>query len=229
MMPAMPDDDQGCSPTIGYVTRSGRWRGAVSLSGLAMAAMVGLGACASAPTPHTTATKAPTTASPTASRARLPSLAAIPDGVPATVIRVVDGDTIHARVRGVDEDVRIIGMDSPESLKPDTPVECFAREASAAAKRLLQRGDPIVLQADPTQDTRDRYGRLLAHVFLADGRLFAETMIKHGWAVHYVYDDVPSIYADRLAAAEASAKAAQAGLWSPTTCNGNPHEAPKAP
>ena len=149
--------------------------------------------------------------------------------MPATVIRVVDGDTIHARLKGVDEDVRIIGMDSPEIDKPDTPVECFAREASAAAKRLLKPGDRITLQADPTQDKRDRYGRLLAHVFLADGRLFAETMIRHGWAVHYIYDGVPSIYADRLAAAQASAKAAKAGLWSPTTCNGNAHEATHAP
>jgi endonuclease YncB( thermonuclease family) len=66
-------------------------------------------------------------------------------------------------------------------------------------------------------------------VFLADGSLFAETMIRNGWAVHYVYDGVPSIHADRLAAAEASAKAAQAGLWSPTTCHGDPHLTTKAP
>ena len=193
--------------------------------------MVVLGGCAAAPTPRASATEALSTSSPKATRTRTPSpaAAAIPDGVPATVIRVVDGDTIHAQVAGVDEDVRIIGMDSPETNKPDTPVECFAKEASAAARRLLKPGDPIVLQADPTQDTRDRYDRMLAHVFLADGTLFAETMIEHGWAVHDIYGGVPSIYADRLAAAESSAKAAQAGLWSPTTCNGNAHVPATAP
>ncbi len=153
----------------------------------------------------------------------------IPGGEPATVIRVVDGDTIHARLNGVDEKVRIIGLDSPETNKPNTPVECFAREATAAAKRLLKPGDPILLQPDPTQDKRDRYDRLLAHVFLADGTLFAETMIRQGDAIHYVYDGVPSIHADRLAAAEAAAKASQVGLWSPTTCHGDAHEAASAP
>ena len=152
-----------------------------------------------------------------------------PPGEPATVIRVVDGDTIHAMLNGVDEDVRIIGLDSPETSKPGTPVECFAREATAAAKKLLKKGDPILLQPDPTQDKRDRYDRLLAHVFLADGTLFAETMIRQGDAIHYVYDGVPSIHADQLAAAEDAAKAGQVGLWSPTTCQGNAHEATKAP
>ena len=156
-----------------------------------------------------------------------PAASLDPPGEAATVIRVVDGDTIHARLNGVDEKVRIIGLDSPETSKPGTPVECFAREATAAAKRLMKPGDPILLQPDPTQDTRDRYDRLLAHVFLADGTLFAETMIRQGDAIHYVYDGVPSIHADRLAAAEDAAKASQVGLWSPTTCQGNAHEATK--
>ena len=77
--------------------------------------------------------------------------------VRATVIRVVDGDTIHARIDGLDETIRIIGLDSPESHAPGTPVECFALEATAAAKSLLSPGDDIVLQSDPTQDGRDRY------------------------------------------------------------------------
>ena len=66
-------------------------------------------------------------------------------------------------------------------------------------------------------------------MFLADGTLFAETMIRQGDAIHYVYDGVPSIHADQLAAAEEEAKASQVGLWSPTTCQGNAHEATKAP
>jgi len=188
---------------------------------------IGLGGATASPsagrsTPATS-TRRPTSAPATA------AASLDPPGEPATVIRVVDGDTIHARLNGVDEKVRIIGMDSPESVKPNTPVECMAREASAAAKRLLKPGDRILLQPDPTQDTRDRYGRLLAHVFLSDGTLFAETMIRQGDAIHYIYDGVPSIHADQLAAAEAAAKASQVGLWSPTTCQGNAHEATRSP
>ena len=152
-----------------------------------------------------------------------PSSEVIPGGVPATVIRVVDGDTIHALVDGVDEKVRIIGLDSPETSKPGTPIECFAKEATAAAESLLAPGDAIFLQPDPTQDERDRYDRLLAHVLLSDGSLFAEQMIAGGWAVHYIYDGVPSIHASELAAAEDHARQAEAGLWSPVTCAGNEH------
>ena len=145
------------------------------------------------------------------------------------VVTVIDGDTIVARIGGKDETVRIIGMDSPETHKPDTPVECFATEATTAAKQLLPKGSRVTLQADPTQDGRDRFGRLLAHVLLADGTLFAEKMIRDGYAVHYVYDRVPSIYADRLSAAQEAAKAAGAGLWSPLTCGGDPHAPSAAP
>jgi micrococcal nuclease len=210
-----------------------RWLAVLLAIAVAAAIVGGCAATPTVPTPTaypTGATASPDTTPPGAEASSAPptrSRKSVPKREPATVIRVVDGDTIHARLNGKDEKVRIIGMDSPEIDKPDTPVECFARQASAAAKRLLKPSDPIVLQPDPTQDTRDRYGRLLAHVFLADGSLFAETMIRHGWAVHYVYDGVPSIYAERLAAAEAKARADTAGLWSPKTCNGNPHEATK--
>ena len=141
---------------------------------------------------------------------------------------VTDGDTIRVTVDGVSEPIRIIGLDSPELRKPGTPVECMAREATAAAKRLIASDWEVALEEDPTQDTRDRYGRLLAHVFLSDGRLFSEEMIRGGLPVHYVYDGVPSIYADRLAAAEDEAITAERGLWSSDSCAGNLH-APSAP
>jgi len=187
---------------------------ALCLAGCGAPASVGPTEAAAA----TTATAAIATAAATAS----PSPAST-DGNPAVVTRVVDGDTIHALLDGTDEKVRIIGLDSPETNKPDTPVECFAREATAAAKRLLPIGTHIRLQPDPTQDSRDRYGRLLAHVILPDGRLFAEVMIGTGFATHYVYDNVPSIYADRLSAAQDRAIAAESGLWSPATCAGHGH------
>ena len=115
------------------------------------------------------------------------------------------------------------------SSKPGTPVECFAAEASRAAERLILEGSSVTLEQDPTQDTRDRFGRMLAHVILDDGTLFAETMIRGGYAVHYVYDGVPSIYADRLAAAQVAAEAAKAGVWAPEICGGSPHAPSVAP
>jgi micrococcal nuclease len=144
-------------------------------------------------------------------------------GVAARVARVVDGDTLKVTISGRTDTVRVIGLDTPESVKPGTPVECFARQASAEAKLLLPVGGAIRLQADPTQATRDRYGRLLAHVWLADATLFAERMIRGGFGIHDIYEGVPSIYASRLAAAEAAARGALRGLWSPTTCAGNDH------
>ena len=144
-------------------------------------------------------------------------------GVAARVTRVVDGDTLKVTISRRTDTVRVIGLDTPESVKPGTPVECFALQASAEAKLLLPAGSAIRLQADPTQATRDRYGRLLAHVWLADGTLFAERMIRGGFGIHYIYEGVPSIYASRLAAAEAAARAALRGLWSPSTCAGNDH------
>ena len=65
--------------------------------------------------------------------------------------------------------------------------------------------------------------------FLADGTLFAERMIRDGYAVHYVYDRVPSIYAERLSAAQQAAQRAGSGLWSPLTCAGDPHAPSAAP
>ena len=141
----------------------------------------------------------------------------------ARVTRVVDGDTLKVTISGRTDTVRVIGLDTPESVKPGTPVECFALQASAEAKLLLPAGSAIRLQADPTQATRDRYGRLLAHVWLADGTLFAERMIRGGFGIHYIYEGVPSVYANRLAAAEVAARAALRGLWSPSTCAGNDH------
>jgi micrococcal nuclease len=176
------------------------------------------------PRPSSTRTPAPTprpTARPTPAPTPLPGRA-------ATVDSVVDGDTIHALVGGVHEKVRVIGIDSPETSKPNSPVECMARAATAEARRLLPVGAAIRLEQDPTQATRDRYDRLLAHVWLPDGRLFAEVMIRGGFGIHYVYDR-PSVYAARLAAAQEAAKAAKIGLWSPATCNGDAHEPAASP
>jgi micrococcal nuclease len=105
------------------------------------------------------------------------------DGEPATsaeatVVRVVDGDTIEADVGGETEDVRYIGVDTPESVKPGTPVECFALRASHFNERLVE-GETVRLEYDA--EHRDVYGRLLAYVYLGDRFVNAE-LVRRGFA-----------------------------------------------
>src|SRR6476469_2975663 len=88
-----------------------------------------------------------------------PHAAAATDGR-ATVTRVVDGDTIVVRIGGRDENVRVLGIDTPETHKPDTPVECYGPEASNRLVALLPAGTVVRLVRDV--ESRDRYGRLLA-------------------------------------------------------------------
>src|SRR4051794_29543591 len=93
--------------------------------------------------------------------------AAPPGSQHARVLRVVDGDTIKVRLDdGSTERVRYIGIDTPESVKPNTPVQCFAKKASHYNASLVA-GRAVTLRMDA--EARDRYGRLLAYVY-TDGR-----------------------------------------------------------
>jgi micrococcal nuclease len=80
----------------------------------------------------------------------------------ARVLRVIDGDTIEVSISGEDEDVRYIGVDTPETVKPDTPVQCYGPQASAENHRLVD-GRTVRLVFD--RERRDVYGRLLAYVY----------------------------------------------------------------
>ena len=103
---------------------------------------------------------------------------------------MVDGDTIKIRTDdGSNETVRLVGIDTPESKRPQTPVECGAKRAAATLTRLLT-GKRVTLRRDPTQAAIDRYGRTLAYVDLG-GRDAGETMVRAGWATPYVYGGVP--------------------------------------
>lgn len=128
------------------------------------------------------------------------------------VVRVVDGDTIVVRLSGRNERVRLIGIDTPESVKPNTPVQCFALEASARTKALLPAGAPVKLVRDV--ELRDRYGRLLAYVYRATDNLFVNlSLATEGYAVAYTYP--PNVaHADEFVAAAAEARDAGRGLWS---------------
>jgi micrococcal nuclease len=98
-----------------------------------------------------------------------------------TVARVVDGDTVHVNVGGRDEKVRLIGIDTPEVG------QCGAAKATALARRIAQ-GRAVTLVGDATQATRDRYGRLLAYVWIQKGPDLGYQQLARGYARVYVYD-----------------------------------------
>ena len=133
------------------------------------------------------------------------------------VTRVVDGDTVKVRSRGFETTVRLIGIDTPETRDPSQPVQCFGPEASARAKRLLPTGRRVRLVTDETQDTRDRYGRLLAYVYTpgTSGPTGSvnHRMVRGGYAKVYVYGGVRFRYADPFFRAQHRARAARSGLW----------------
>lgn len=143
------------------------------------------------------------------------------------IMRVVDGDTVDIWVNNKVQRVRIIGLDTPETVDPRQKIQCFGKEAFARAKELMPVGSEVILELDSTQDTFDKYDRLLAHIFvhLDDGSdvSFALQMIAEGFAKHYIYK-VPSMYAKDYEYAEIFAKTNWLGLWSPETCNGQNKE-----
>ena len=142
---------------------------------------------------------------------------AMPPGVqgPFTVIKVVDGDTIWVD-NGGRMKIRMIGLDTPEMVDPRKPVQCFGREASAQAKTILG-GQSVYLENDPSQDTIDKYGRTLAYVWTASGRMFNLDMIADGYAFEYTYD-LPYRYQADFKTAEGDARTQSRGLWSPDAC-----------
>jgi micrococcal nuclease len=123
--------------------------------------------------------------------------------VQARVVRVVDGDTIVASVDGSDEYVRYIGVDTPETVKPDTPVQCYGPRASDENHRLVE-GRTVRLTFD--REVRDDYGRLLAYVHAGERFVNAE-LVRGGYARTLAIEPNTS-YAgqfQRLAARAASA------------------------
>lgn len=142
------------------------------------------------------------------------------------VVRVVDGDTLKVRVAGRGDTVRVIGIDTPETVRPGTPVECGGRAASRNLRRLAVtragRGRTVRLTTDPTQDERDRYDRLLAYVEVpgAPDRDLGLEQVRAGWARAYVYGGVPFRRAQRYLAAQDEARAAGRGAWG--SCPGGP-------
>jgi micrococcal nuclease len=133
-------------------------------------------------------------------------------GMQATVTRVVDGDTIvAAQPDGTETKVRVLGLDTPETHKPGTPVQCYGPEATQFARTLLLH-QPVTLVPDHTQDALDKYGRSLFYVRLTDGRDYSIEAVKAGMGRSYTYHR-PVQEHDVLEAAQAEARAARLGMW----------------
>ncbi|MFM8561514.1 MAG: thermonuclease family protein [Solirubrobacterales bacterium] len=126
------------------------------------------------------------------------------------VERVVDGDTIIVSAPGGSERVRYIGIDTPESVAPGRPVECFGPQASAANRRLVAGREVKVV---PGTEERDRYGRLLAYVYTDDGRSFVNARLVRSGAADTLAIEPNTRYAAELAALRRRARAEGAGLW----------------
>ncbi len=134
-----------------------------------------------------------------------------PRGVKATVTHVRDGDTIEVRIAGTEEVVRLIGVDTPETVKPDSPVECFGPEASLRTKALLPPGTAVLLLGD--EERRDVYGRLLAYVFRADDGTFVNlTLVQEGMGEVLVIAPNGG-FASEFRAAAARARSQHIGQW----------------
>lgn len=136
------------------------------------------------------------------------------------VAKVVDGDTITVTMNGELETIRLIGINTPETVDPRDPIECFGVEASNKAGELLL-GRKVRVEKDPTQGDRDKYDRLLAYVFRDDGLFINKFMIEQGYAYEYTYN-LPYEYQAEFKAAQSSARSQHRGLWADGVCDQQP-------
>jgi len=142
------------------------------------------------------------------------------------VTYVVDGDTFKVKVEsgntkggggGSEADahiitVRVLGINTPETVDPRKSVECYGPEASVEAKDLLN-GRKVKLTFNPNRELKDKYGRYLAYVYRDDGLFYNEVMIKEGYAREYTYGSAYSMQGE-FRDIEATAQKSKAGLWS---------------
>jgi micrococcal nuclease len=134
------------------------------------------------------------------------------------VSRVVDGDTIVVQKDGQEYRVRMIGIDTPETVHPSKPVECFGLESTKKLKSLVEE-KYVTLEPDETQDDIDRYGRLLRYVYL-DEKDINLIMIREGYAFEYTYM-IPYTKQEEYISAQSFARENEIGLWNPLVCDYN--------
>ena len=126
------------------------------------------------------------------------------------ITRFVDGDTLEIDMNGKTEKVRFIGVDTPETHKPNTPVQCYGPAASAFTKNTIGT-QSIRLEADALSSNRDRYNRLLRYVYLPDGTLMNQKLIEEGYGFYYPY--FPFTKSTQFSFSQQNAKQSNKGLW----------------
>jgi micrococcal nuclease len=126
------------------------------------------------------------------------------------VVRVVDGDTIKVRIGRRVETVRLIGVDTPETVDRRSPVQYFGREASAFVKRVANQ-ERVRLERDPECSNRDKYRRLLRYVYLEDGTLLNAEIIAQGYG--FAYTKYPFSLVTKCRRLEKAARREGRGLW----------------
>jgi endonuclease YncB( thermonuclease family) len=128
------------------------------------------------------------------------------------VVSVTDGDTIKVSIRGKVETVRLLGIDTPETVDPRKPVQCFGKAASDKMKSFVN-GKYVRLVNDKSQGDRDIYKRLLRYVYLADSKatFINGEMVKQGYA--FSYRQYPTIFLNKFNAWEKYAREHNLGLW----------------
>ncbi len=132
-----------------------------------------------------------------------------PKGARVLVTDVVDGDTVHVGRGWRRTTVRLIGVDAPETVHPEKPVEFYGPEASEFTQKSLT-GKWVRLEFEP-EDQIDVYGRLLAYIFPDDGTLFNRDLVRHGYA--RAYTRFPFRYQEEFRLAQIEARTAGRGLW----------------
>ena len=131
------------------------------------------------------------------------------------ILEVVDGDTVKISEIGT---LRLIGIDTPETKDPRKVVQCFGKEASENAKKLLS-GQKVWLEFDESKSKTDKYGRTLAYIFREDGYFYNLEAVKNGFA--HSYREYPHPKLDEFNLAEKQAREGKIGFWADNTCQGN--------
>lgn len=135
------------------------------------------------------------------------------------VTEFADGDTLSVDMNGKTERIRMIGVDTPETHDPRKTVQCFGQAASDYTKHLIGK-NPVRLVLDEQSTNRDRYDRLLRYVYLPDGRLVQEEIIKNGYGFAYV--GFPFTKLDYFKQLESEAREQKRGLWGSCSPKPNP-------
>lgn len=138
-------------------------------------------------------------------------LVAINSGVYYPVTYVVDGDTFRAKVQNEEITIRMLGINTPETVDPRKSPECYGEQASLETKKLLQNKG-VRLELNPNREVLDKYGRYLTYVYLEDGLLLNQYLIEKGFAKEYTYG-TPHSMRNTFKVIEKTARKEKKGLW----------------